>query len=130
MTISAYFHIPHQNHRVKRHHDFGLEKNKTRCRQALGENISKLITSGNVFLMKIFAKHLFTNKVIMNLHMLGASMKNKIWDNSKGRNIISPKLGGGGGKEEKYQGPSTLDKAKRAQQQLWPNPYIQLQWRT
>ena len=72
------FNIPPQNHGVKRHQDFGFEKNETRSGQAFSKDISKLITSGDVLDLKIFANNFLTNKMIINFYMLCTSMKNRI----------------------------------------------------
>ena len=57
------------------------------------ENISSLITHGNILDLKISAKHLFLIKVVINLHIFCSSMKNGIWCNCKGRDIVTPEFG-------------------------------------
>lgn len=51
--------------------------------------------------LKIFVKHLFSNKVVINLHMFGSSMKNGIWCNCKGRDIVTLEFGRRGKKNTK-----------------------------
>jgi len=44
--------------------------------------------------LKILSKNTLMNEVIINLHMLGVSMKNWIGCDGQGRNIIALKLWG------------------------------------
>ena len=89
------FNPPH-NQGVNRHHGFGTQIEKSRTRKALCKNVSKLVIHSDIMNLKIFAKHLLTHKVVINLDMLGSGMKHKIGGNSKSGDIVTPELGSKG----------------------------------
>ena len=63
-------------------------------RKTFGKNVSQLITSGDILNLKILLENTLMNEVIINLRVLGASMKNWIGHDGQGKNIIAPKLWG------------------------------------
>ena len=87
VTIILY--IPPQT-KGRSPHEFVGQSMKPRRWQSFSEYISQLIQGRNVLDNHISIQHLFSDKMIINLYMFHASMKDRIWGQSKGQNVITP----------------------------------------
>ena len=72
-------------------HEFGGKPIKMWRMMTFGKQISKLIMSRDELNQQITLENLFTKKMIINLNVLGLSMKHRIRCNSQSTNIITPK---------------------------------------
>ena len=56
----------------------GLQQLKARCGETFGKYISDLTLSGDIANIKLFVKHFFTDEVVVNLDVFGASMEHRV----------------------------------------------------
>ena len=62
-----------------------------RTRENLGEDISSLVFSGNVWKSNLMVSNGFTNGMTIHFNMFGVLMKNRICNNLNSTGIISMK---------------------------------------
>lgn len=81
--------MPPQDGRPTGKSNLGLEKLKPLTREGLGEDISKLVSRGDVGNTKQAILDLFANEVIIESHMLHTRVKNRICAEVGGTYIVT-----------------------------------------